>query len=153
LCHEAPGAERQDPVSDLQNAAIVGCKDDATASMTDFLQSLDDNGRCLVVHLGCGLISEDDVRTGCECSGHRDPLLLSERKLEQAMFGSVLETKTADPSVSGRRCGIRVGTRDEQRKIDVLARDQSREETKRLEHQAELAGPPACYFGARQVGE
>src|SRR6266567_8602969 len=37
--------------------------------------------------------------------------------------------------------------------VDVLARGQSREEAKGLEHHAELAGPPARQLGCGQVGE
>ena len=57
----------------------MGCKDYATASLADFPQGLDHDVRRFVVHLGCGLVGEDDVRIGCESPGHRDPLLLSER--------------------------------------------------------------------------
>ncbi len=56
----------------------MGGKDHAAASLADLPQGLDYDVRRLVVHLGCGLVSEDDVRIGCEGPGHRDSLLLSE---------------------------------------------------------------------------
>ena len=79
----------------------MGSKDHATAAQAHFPQSLDHNLRRLVVQLGCGLIGEDDVGIRRESPGHRDPLLLSEGQLEQAMVRSVLETNTAEPSFGG----------------------------------------------------
>jgi hypothetical protein len=78
LRHQVPGAEHQDPIGDHENSGIMGGKDHATAAQTDFPQSLDHCVRRLMVHLGRGLVGEDDVRIGCESPGHRDSLLLSE---------------------------------------------------------------------------
>src|SRR5499427_6710189 len=69
------------------------------------------------------------------------------------MFRSVLEPKTAKPAFRGRGRGIRVGSRDEERQVDVLTRGQGREQAERLEHHAELAGPPARHLGCGQFGE
>jgi hypothetical protein len=140
FCHQASGAEHQDPVGDQQDAGIVGGKDHAAVALADFSQGLDHGVRRVVVQLGCGLVGEDDVRIGCEGAGHCYSLLLSERELEQAVFGSVLETEPAEPAFHGRGCGMRVGSGDEEGQVDVLARGQSREEAQGLEYHAELAG-------------
>src|SRR5215467_6516459 len=69
------------------------------------------------------------------------------------MFGSVYQANTPEPSFRGRGCGIRVGSGDEERQVDVLARGQSREQAKGLEHHAELARSSARYLGCGQAGE
>src|SRR5215467_13431899 len=69
------------------------------------------------------------------------------------MFGSVLQANAAEPSLRSHGRGIRVGSGDEERQVDVLARGQSREQAKGLEHHAELARSPARYLGWGQTGE
>src|SRR5215467_16165574 len=69
------------------------------------------------------------------------------------MFGSVYQANTPEPSFRGRGRGIRVGSGDEERQVDVLARGQSREQAKGLEHHAELARPSARHLGGGQIGE
>jgi len=78
LGHHASGAEHQDPIGDQENAWIMGSEDHAAAPQADFPQSVDHVVRRLVVHLSCGLVSEDDVRFTCESPSYRDSLLLSE---------------------------------------------------------------------------
>src|SRR5499427_10731422 len=69
------------------------------------------------------------------------------------MFRPVLETKTAKPPFRGCGRGIRVGSGDQERQVDVLARGQSREQAEGLEHHAELARPSARHLGGGQIGE
>src|SRR5215471_3976588 len=69
------------------------------------------------------------------------------------MFGAVYQANTPEPSFRGRGRGIRVGSGDEERQVDVLARGQSREEAQGLEHHAELAGPLARHLDRRQTGQ
>src|SRR5215831_11326989 len=69
------------------------------------------------------------------------------------MFRPVLETKTAKPRFRGCGRGIGVGSRDEERQVNVLTRGQSREQAEGLEYHAELAGPPARHLGCGQFGE
>src|SRR5262252_3474627 len=69
------------------------------------------------------------------------------------MLRPVLEAKKAKPPFRGRGRGIRVGSRYEERQVDVLTRGQSREQAEGLEHHAELAGPPPRHLGCGQFGE
>ena len=144
---DATSAKADLAIGTRRELGIVRCDDQGEAAFgTHFVEEIEERLRRVRIETAGRLIGEEDSRTVDERAGERNALLLAGRELRRTVEGPIAQADPLEEWTRARLAGRFGPAREDLRERHILDRREVRQESERLEHEADRFAPVSREF-------